>query len=123
MCVVSTVGDFYNNRWIKQTWYPSNPPTAPYAPILPEITRAEFDNLRREVEEMKELLIRAKKYDEENGEPDCEMDDKLKVLRKVAEMVGIDLEDVLGSKPMLTQQDTQKPHTHLIAENFCNECD
>ena len=30
------------------------------------------------------LLKRAKKYDEENGEPNCEMDEKMALLRKVA---------------------------------------
>ena len=42
---------------------------------IPAITRAEFEDLKRQVQEMKALLIRAKEYDARNGEPDCEMDD------------------------------------------------
>lgn len=47
---------------------------------------------------MKALLKRAKAYDEKNGEPNCEMDEKMAILRKVADMVGIKLDDILGSK-------------------------
>jgi hypothetical protein len=47
---------------------------------------------------MKALLKRAKEYDERNGEPECEMDEKMAVLRKLAEMVGVNLDDVLGPK-------------------------
>jgi hypothetical protein len=65
---------------------------------MPQITRKEFDALRREVMQMKELLKRAKKYDEEHGEPDCEMDDKVAILRKIASLVGVNLDDVLKEK-------------------------
>lgn len=50
--------------------------------------------LKRDVEEMKTLLKRAKKYDEDNGEPDCEMADKIAFLRRVAAAVGVSLTDV-----------------------------
>ena len=46
-----------------------------------------------------ELLKRAKKYDEDNGEPDCEIDEKMDVLRKVAKLVGVDLDEVLRGNP------------------------
>ena len=50
------------------------------------VSRAEFDKLKRDVEELK----RAKEYDE----PDCEMDEKVELIRKVAELVGVDIEDL-----------------------------
>lgn len=43
---------------------------------------------------MKELLKRAKKYDEDNGEPNCEMADKVAVLKRVAELVGVSLDEI-----------------------------
>lgn len=65
-------------------------------PPAPEVSRADFDALKREVEEMKKLLLRAKKYDEETGQPDCEMEDKVALLKKVAQLVGVDLSEVFG---------------------------
>lgn len=95
MCMVSFVGDTYRDRWFPAT--PNTPfiPT-PVAPLFPSPTREEFDALKREVEEMKTVLAWAKRYDAEHGQPDCEMDEKIALLRKMAEFVGVDLEDVLG---------------------------
>lgn len=95
------IGDHYRDMWQPKPWYPNTlpaqMPTGP-APIIinqPEITRAEFDELKRQVLEMKELLKRAKEYDERTGQADCEMDEKMAILRKVAQLVGINLDDVL----------------------------
>lgn len=97
MCVVSMVGDFYDDKWKGQPWYPPTTSVTPSVRIVvpPPITREEFDALKREVQDMKELLKRAKEYDERNGEPDCEIDEKMEKLRKVAELVGVSLDDVL----------------------------
>lgn len=102
MCTVSIIGDHYSDRW---KWVPQYPPVVvpnvnprpqDYNIVYSGISRAEFDALKREVEEMKELLIAAKRIDEVTGQPDCEMADKVAVLRRVAELVGIDLDDVLA---------------------------
>lgn len=55
----------------------------------------EFEALRREVQELKELLKAAKKFDQATGQPDCEMDEKIAFIKQVAEFVGVDLQDVL----------------------------
>lgn len=92
MCVVSMVGDHYRDIWDKQQIWDklsSRPPA---------VTRAEFDELKRQVAEMVELLKRAKAYDERNNEPDCEIDEKMELLRKVAKIVGVDLDDALKPK-------------------------
>ena len=88
MCTVSMIGDHFNDKWKQQ----------PYQQLftnIPEITKAEFEALKKEVEEMKALLKRAKIYDEQNNEPNCEMDEKMAMLRKFANAVGINLDDVL----------------------------
>ena len=95
MCAVSMIGDFYGDQFRQKPWFPQGP--QPWVVNHPsEISRAEFDELKRQVAEMKELLKRAKDYDERNGEPECEIDEKMDVLRKVAKLVGIDLDDVIG---------------------------
>lgn len=100
MCTVSMIGDHYGDKW-RDRWpigWPNQSPIPSYIPLSSPISREEFDALKREVEEMKKLLIRAKKYDEDNGEPDCEMDEKVALLKRVAEAVGVDLSEVFGPK-------------------------
>lgn len=113
MCVVSMIGDHYRDKW-RKTWpsiYPSPGNGLPgyywdgvwtdnfdnnKTVVAEPISRKEFDALRKDVEEMKELLKRAKEYDERNGEPDCEVDEKMDLLRRVAKFVGVGLDDVIG---------------------------
>ncbi|WP_127524054.1 hypothetical protein [Mesorhizobium sp. Z1-4] len=95
MCTVSMIGDHYSDKFrkLEYQWIPRDP-LHPGARPVDHPTRAEFDALKREVEEMKALLIRAKEYDERNGEPDCEMDEKVALLKQVAKIVGVDLSEV-----------------------------
>ena len=57
-------------------------------------TQAEFDALKETVEDMKKLLAKAKEYDKKNNEPDCEMEDKVAALKKIAQLVGVDLDSL-----------------------------
>jgi hypothetical protein len=99
MCVVSMVSDHYAEKWRRLPWSEPFPvidwPHSPQAPLA--VTREEFDALKRDVEGMKALLKRAKEYDERNGEPDCEVDEKMDLIRRVAAAVGVDLDDVIGA--------------------------
>lgn len=91
MCVVSMIGDHYNDKWTSE----------PYQQIFnqfSQISRSEFEQLKREVEEMKQLLIKAKIYDEKNNEPNCEMENKIKLLKDIAKLVGVDLEEIFKPK-------------------------
>lgn len=102
MCVVSMIGDHYNDKWKdfdfdKITPYTTQPDlpdytTGPY--IEPTVSKKDFDALKKEVQEMKQLLIKAKSYDERNNEPNCEMEEKVALLKRVAEMVGVDLDEI-----------------------------
>lgn len=106
MCIVSNVGDYWRetfpDRWPNYvptpqpiTW-PSTSPPAPITIAIPEIKKEDFDALKKEVEELKKLLIAAKIYDEPMGEPDCEMDEKIALIRAIAEKVGVDVDEVFG---------------------------
>jgi len=88
MCVVSMVGDHFSEKWQQPNY------TQTFT-NWPSVSRAEFDALKKEVEEMKQLLIKAKIYDERNNEPNCEMEEKIAKLREIAKLVGIDLDEVL----------------------------
>lgn len=89
------IGDHYRDKWDDRQWFPN---IGQLGYLVPPISREEFDALKREVVEMKELLRRAKLYDEKNGEPACEIDEKMDLLRKVAKLVGVDLNDVIPPK-------------------------
>ena len=91
MCTVSTVGDYWKNTLPQQPYY-----QAIYGGGTPENTRHEFDALRRDVTELKELLTAAKKYDEATGQPDCETDEKVELIRRVAKLVGVDMKEIFG---------------------------
>lgn len=108
-CMVSNVGDMYSGRfpekfpsqpWIQPTVFPIVPQEWPgMIPSVPAVSRDEFDALRREVVEMKEMLKRAKAFDEATSSPNCEIEEKMDLLRKIAALVGISLDDVIGPKP------------------------
>lgn len=82
MCVVSMVSDHYRDRWGNPDWNPGRWHPRPDWAVGPTPdmetgpTQTEFNKLKREVEEMKELLKRAVKYDKETGQPHCEQDEK-----------------------------------------------
>ena len=77
-------------------WSPNVPNNSGTTFVFPEVTKKEFEDLKKEVLEMKELLKKAVEYDKKNNEPHCEKEEKIEILRKVAEAVGVDLSDVLG---------------------------
>ncbi len=103
MCVVSMVGDFYGRKFepfiqTQQTitWEPT-----PQIVLRPEITREEFDQLRRDVQDMKKLLKMALKYDRDHDQPGCQIEEKIDLLRQVAKIVGVVLEGLPGAEKEL----------------------
>lgn len=94
MCVVSMVGDHYKHKWEEYPWKPIIERQT--SPDVNGVNRHEFEKLKQEVQEMKELLKRAVKYDEDNHEPHCETEDKMKFLKLVADAVGVSLDDVIA---------------------------
>lgn len=103
MCASSYVGDYARDTLPGR--YPNIiPQPLPYQPgvtpitqwpPIPSVSRAEFDALKTEVEELKKLLAAAKKYDEATGQRECEQAEKIAFLKKLAEFVGIDLSEAL----------------------------
>lgn len=82
MCVVSMVMDHYRERWepLRRQW-PTFTPNTNTEPAISD----------EEIREFRKLLDRARKYDKENGEPDCELDEKKAALKAIADKLGIDI--------------------------------
>lgn len=110
MCVVSNIGDYWKNKlpekhpwtspWVEDPYKPINPnPNSPNGPLIPLVpqgpTREEFEALKKEMQELKELLKAGQKFDAATNQPHCEHEDKVALIKKMAELVGVDLEDVL----------------------------
>lgn len=96
MCVMSMVCDHYRDKWVRYEFSPVLPSAPTYTYTVPQVTKEEFNALKKDVEEMKLLLKRAKEYDERTGQADCEMEEKVALVKKVAELVGVDLGNLLG---------------------------
>jgi len=94
MCTVSFIGDNWQKTFEQRPYY--NPEQVGIS--LSEISREEFDGLKKEVEALKELLAAAKKFDEVTSQPDCEVDDKVALIKAVARAVGVDVEDILNGQ-------------------------
>ena len=115
MCVYSMVIDYQRKHineqfpwtlpWTVPGVYPGVTPTVPPpwlvnpGEVIPGIpsgpTQADFDKLRNELEEMKTLLKAVEKFDRATGQPDCESEEKVAYLKKLAELLGVDLSDIL----------------------------
>ena len=84
MCVVSNIG----NQWQRgsgQQW--SNVlDTGP--------TRFEFDALKAEMVALRSLLEAGKNFDTVTKQPDCEDEDKVALIKRLAKAVGVDMSSV-----------------------------
>lgn len=78
--------------------------TRPYSPLYSRDpldsppSRAEFELMKqqfeREIKGLRELLPHVQKYDRMTGQPDCESDEKLKLLRGIADKLGVNVEGI-----------------------------
>lgn len=98
MCVVSMIIDHTLDKWTQPDpmWPPLNPPMipTPYWPLPAPATKEDVEALRKEVLDLKELIKKAIAYDKKNNEPHCEDKEKLDKLRKIANIVDINFDDI-----------------------------
>lgn len=88
MCTYSMIAnDWFNTnpQWTEPLTY-----TVTVTPSDAEQLRAEMAELREQLEALKKLLIAAKIYDKETKQADCEDAEKVKLLRRLAELCGVD---------------------------------
>lgn len=103
MCVVSMIGDDWRNNFPKrfpelEPFINPNTPSPIPRPLIDSVSREEFNKLRAEMEELRSLLKAAKKYDEATNQPDCEVDEKVALIMKIAELVGVDMQELTKKK-------------------------
>lgn len=99
MCVMSMVLDHAADKW--DQWVPKWPPYKP-APELPPMAPLEPFPLppkeparfptQEELEDFRRLYERAKKYDADNNEPNCETDEKKRRVKELADKLGVNID-------------------------------
>lgn len=99
MCVVSMVMDHQWDHWRRKYW-PQPTPFIPWpqdtgpmpmpGPPLPPLPITPPS--QEEIEEFRRLLERAREYDQRNAEPDCEMETKKKLLKQMADSLGVNID-------------------------------
>ncbi len=90
MCVMSMVMDDWQHR------FPDLTPNQNSLKIT--LLEQEVKVIREELVELKKLLLAAKAYDDATGQPDCEIQEKVDLIKRIAEAVGLDFEDVFRSE-------------------------
>jgi|AGTN01.1.fsa_nt_gi hypothetical protein len=88
MCVVSMIMDHYQDKW-----HPRLPQPAPVPmPLVPYPVLPVPMITPEEVEEFRRLLERAREYDRKNHEPECELDEKKRAVKDLAEKLGVKID-------------------------------
>ena len=87
MCVVSAVIDNY------EQWRPDI--FKGFEPVHVWATKQEIEELRKEIQMLKDILVKAKLFDDEIGQMDCEKVEKVAILKKIAKALDIDLDGVI----------------------------
>lgn len=96
MCTYSMIGDYYRDRVWPQHPYAPSYPVQPITTIIGGISREEFEELRKEVQELAKLVKAAKQFDEAVGCPDCEADEKVKLVQELLDAFGLSVDDLSG---------------------------
>lgn len=91
MCVYSMIADHYIDKWVPTPYkYPTTSPPI-VLPDFPVGTTKKVPTIE-EIQEMLELLKKAKEYDEKTNQKDCELEEKKEALRQVAKLLGVEIQ-------------------------------
>ena len=95
MCVVSMVIDHYREKWapyspispLPNSIPPFQLPTPPFQlpTLYPQVPSPA------EIEEFRKLLEKARQYDKKHNHPDCGLEEKKELLRKLAQQLGVEI--------------------------------
>jgi hypothetical protein len=93
MCVFSMIAQDRIDKW-QDYWPPPMSPAVPTIPTIPwtvPVTPPVRVPTQEELDEFYRLLKKAREYDRKNNEPDCEDNDKKRILREMADKLGVEI--------------------------------
>lgn len=90
MCVYSMIIDHFNDKWYER-WNKNIEPVIVPTPVTPFIPEPQPQITQEELKEFKQLLERARKYDQENNQPDCELEEKKTLIKDLAKKLGVEI--------------------------------
>jgi len=96
MCSYSMIADHYLDKYRSQFGQVVGG-SIYFDPSL-FVRKEDFLALKADFEDMKRLLAKAKAYDIKHDEPDCEVAEKVALLRRFAVLIGVDFDDVVPAK-------------------------
>lgn len=96
--MVSNVMDSYTPWWDDKN-NPNNPNTPPFTPEkvtdwINSVPRMEFEALKKEVKELRKVIEAAAEFDKKTNQPNCHNDEKLALLKALADALGVDLSNI-----------------------------
>ncbi len=94
MCAVSMVTDYWKNNDQWKYNGINGPGIATGGLAYNPVSREEFEQLRKEMMELKELLKAAKSYDDLTNQHKCEKEENVKALIQIAKALDVDFEDI-----------------------------
>lgn len=94
MCTVSMINDHFSDKWngFKTYTTDSTRIDSVSTPLTDEEIRLLRELVLRDMPEFKALLERARQYDIDNGEPDCELEEKKQRVLELADELGIEID-------------------------------
>ena len=97
MCAVSAIADDWRKIHMPNIW-PVVDPFANPPKIQSWATKEELESIKKDLEALKLKLIEGKAQDEAEGNPDCEMDEKIAILKQLGKLFNVDLEKVFKNE-------------------------
>jgi hypothetical protein len=103
MCIVSNIGDGYQDSFQRRWPQVPIPEPAPSkaeiqwftAPDLSEyVTKEDFEALKKEIEGLKKLIAEAQKFDAQTNQVNCDSPDKFVLVKWLAKALDVDLSDL-----------------------------
>lgn len=114
MCVVSAIGDGFRDKWPYNPspgiWPPAiDPNDSTFPPPTKEkmvfinsapMTKEEWEQLKKEVQELRIILEQAKKFDDKHNEPHCHVDEKVELIKHFAKIFNISFDGIFDREPL-----------------------
>ena len=99
MCSYSMIADHFHDKWTQPPYVvppprPMDPQPVPNVMPYPIYVPQPLPRpiTQDEVDELRELLRKAKEYDKKTNQEDCELEEKKEKLRKLAREYGLEIE-------------------------------